>query len=78
MDDLPIPESGGEAIVLLIFVAVLAGLWFLVRGTQQKHKRAFWERKKQEEFFRTHRLAEPDDPTQLPGGWEPIPEEGEG
>ncbi len=78
MDDLPIPESGGEAIVLLIFVAVMAGLWFVVRRTQLRHRKAFWERKQQEEFFRTHRLTEPDDPTQLPGGWEPLPEEGDG
>ncbi len=75
MEDLPIPESGGEAIVLLVFVAILAGLWFLVRGTQRRHREAYWERKKREEFHRTHRRAEPDDPSQLPGDWEPIPED---
>ncbi len=78
MDDVPIPESGGEAIVLLIFVAVLVGLWYLVRGTQQRHRKAYWERKEQEEFFRTHRLVEPDDPTRLSDNWEPIPDDGEG
>ena len=75
MDDLPIPESSGEAIVLLVFVAVLVGLWFLVRGTQRRHREAYWARKEREEFYRTHRRVEPDDPTELSDGWEAIPDE---
>ena len=75
MDDLPIPESGGEALVLLVFVAVLVGLWFMVRGTQRRHREEHETRRRQEEFYRTHRRVEPDDPTELSDRWEPIPEE---
>ncbi len=67
MEDFPFPDSPGEAIVIVVIAAVLVGLYVLVRRTQQRHYREYWARRR---FNDEHRLAEPDDPTQLPSDWE--------
>lgn len=73
MEDLPIPESGGEAIVIFVIAAVIVGLYLLVRRTQQAHYERYWEERR---FHEQHRLAEPDDPSQLPTEWERVDEPG--
>ncbi len=76
MEDLPIPETGGEAIGIFVVVAIIAGLYVLIRRTQQSHYERYWRERR---FHDRHRLAEPDDPSQLPTEWERVedrPEDG--
>ncbi len=66
MDDLPVPETFGEALVIALVAAVIVGLYLMIRRSQQAHHRAVWEARKREQELRDRPLPEPDDPTQLP------------
>ncbi len=69
MEDLPIPESSGETIGIIVVVAIIAGLYFFVRRTQREHYRKYWEQRR---FYENHRLSEPTDPSQLSTTWERV------
>ncbi len=46
MNDLPIPESGGESLVLGLVVVAMLALYLLVRRTHRRADEEYWERRK--------------------------------
>ena len=66
MDDLPIPESAAEGLVIGAFVVLLVALWYWVRRTRDRHEREYWERRRRNRDGTAPRLPEPDDPRRLP------------
>lgn len=47
-DGVFLPEDGGSAVVWVIFIGLIAGLYFLVSHTRRRAERDFWERKRKE------------------------------
>jgi hypothetical protein len=47
-DGLNLPDDAGSTIVFILFFAIVAGLWFLIRHSRNRAEREFWERKSEE------------------------------
>lgn len=47
-DGLNLPSDTGSAVVFVLFLAVVAGLWILVRRSRRRSEDEFWERKRRE------------------------------
>jgi hypothetical protein len=54
-----LPGGSGEWAVWLVFAAVTAGLWWVVRRTRRRAQADYWEGKRREETERRRRLGEP-------------------
>jgi hypothetical protein len=63
-DGVFLPEDGGSAIVWIIFIGIVAGLYVIVSRTRRRAEDEFWDRKRAEDSHRE--LPEPEDPTHLP------------
>ncbi|MEE8497423.1 MAG: hypothetical protein V3S62_02705 [Acidimicrobiia bacterium] len=48
-DGIYLPEGGASTVVWVIFVALIAGLYWTVSRTRRRAEQEFWERKKNEE-----------------------------
>lgn len=44
-----LPENPGSALVWIVFLGVVIGLYLIVKRTRQKAEDEFWERKRREE-----------------------------
>ena len=47
-DGIFLPEGGGSTVVWVIFVALIAGLYWTVSRTRRRAEQEFWERKRKE------------------------------
>jgi hypothetical protein len=47
-DGLNLPDDAGSTLVFVLFFAVVAGLWFLIRRSRRRAEDEFWERKRRE------------------------------
>lgn len=54
-DGVFLPEDAGSAIVWVIFLGVIAGLYIVVSRTRRRAEEEFWERKRQEREGRDDR-----------------------
>lgn len=61
LDGFPVPETVAGGLVIVAFLAVLVGLWLLIRRSRERHYQEMLRRKS------TEPPPEPDDPTKLPG-----------
>ncbi len=47
-DGLFLPEDGGSAVVWVIFIALIAGLYWTISRTRRRAEQEFWDRKRKE------------------------------
>lgn len=48
-DGVYLPEDPESAVVWILLLGVIVGLYLLVSRTRRRHEREFWERKREEE-----------------------------
>lgn len=47
-DGLNLPDDAGSAVVFVVFLAIVAGLWLVIRRTRRRAEDEFWERQRRE------------------------------
>jgi hypothetical protein len=47
-DGLNLPDDTGSAIVFVLFLAIVAGLWFVIRRSRRRAEDEFWKRKRRQ------------------------------
>lgn len=60
-EDFPVPETLAGGLAIMAFLAILVGLWLLIRRSRVRHYEDLLRRRS------TEPPPEPDDPTELPG-----------
>jgi predicted LPLAT superfamily acyltransferase len=59
-DGLNLPDDTGSTIVFVAFLAIIVGLWFMIRRSRRRAEDEFWERK------RAEREGRPPQPPESP------------